>query len=114
VPLEAQACGRPVIALGRGGVLETVVPANPDSPMDLAENAVPTGIFYYEPNPESLSATVKTLDSIAFDSAAIGRNALRFDKPVFVQKLGDYLQARIQEKFGEPLRKVSAEVIRDG
>ena len=26
VPLEAQACGRPVVALGRGGALETVVP----------------------------------------------------------------------------------------
>ena len=46
VPLEAMASGKPVIAYGKGGVLETVIPLNPVVPIDGA--ASPTGVFFYE------------------------------------------------------------------
>ncbi len=46
VPVEAQACGTPVIAYGRGGALETV---------NGVQSASPTGVFFYEQTPEGLS-----------------------------------------------------------
>jgi len=101
VPLEAQACGRPVVAYGRGGVIETVIPANPPAqgvrPVEVAE---PTGVFFYESTAEALIEAVRKLDHHSFDSDAIRRNALRFDKPIFARRLADYLDARIQDKFG--------------
>ena len=50
VLLEAQACGRPIIAYEKGGVLETVIPvtANTES------GGSPTGIFFSEQTPEAL------------------------------------------------------------
>lgn len=98
VPLEAQCCGRPVVAYGRGGVLETVIPANrtPDQePMN-----APTGIFFFQSAPEALIEAVMSLDRYAFDPQAIRCHALKFDKPVFVKKLAQYLESRIKERFG--------------
>ena len=46
VPLEAMASGKPVIAYGKGGVLETVIPINPVASID--DVAFPTGVFFYE------------------------------------------------------------------
>jgi glycosyltransferase involved in cell wall biosynthesis len=48
VPLEAQACGRPVIAYGRGGALETVSPR--------------TGLFFDAQTPESLAEAVRRFE----------------------------------------------------
>jgi glycosyltransferase involved in cell wall biosynthesis len=50
VPVEAQAAGRPVIALGRGGARETVVPIGSDRP--------PTGIWFSEQSPGAVSGAV--------------------------------------------------------
>ncbi len=46
VPVEAQACGRPVVALGRGGALETVKDGE-------------TGVLFAEPTVESLAAALE-------------------------------------------------------
>ncbi len=56
VPLEAHACGRPVIALRRGGVCESVIDGE-------------TGLFFDEQTPESLSEAVRRFDQGAWDSA---------------------------------------------
>jgi glycosyltransferase involved in cell wall biosynthesis len=64
--VEAQAAGRPVIALAAGGVRETVV-------------AGETGTFYDRPDPAALAATVRAFDALAVDPAACVRNAQRFD-----------------------------------
>ena len=50
VPVEAQACGRPVVALARGGALETVQDGD-------------TGLLFDEPTAESLAAAITRLDS---------------------------------------------------
>jgi glycosyltransferase involved in cell wall biosynthesis len=100
VPLEAQSCGRPVIAYGRGGVLETVIPVNPESAAVTSENrAEATGLFFYESSAEALVEAVRAFDRHSFHPEAIRRQALRFDKPVFTRRLGDYLRMRIAEKF---------------
>ena len=49
LPVEAQACGTPVIAYGSGGALETVVPLN-----DKSNNKIPTGVFFNEQTKDSL------------------------------------------------------------
>jgi glycosyltransferase involved in cell wall biosynthesis len=64
--VEAQAAGRPVIALAEGGVRETVLEGE-------------TGIFYEEPTSEALREAVARFDPAAFDPAACRANAERFD-----------------------------------
>ncbi len=54
-PVEAQACGRPVLALGRGGALETV-------------RAGETGVFFAEPTEESLLDALPAIDALARDA----------------------------------------------
>jgi len=49
-PLEAQACGTPVIAFGKGGALETI--------RGLGVDKKPTGVFFRQQTPESLEQAV--------------------------------------------------------
>jgi glycosyltransferase involved in cell wall biosynthesis len=64
--VEAQAAGRPVIALCEGGVRETVLDGI-------------TGTFFDEPTPEDLVDAVRSFDAMAVDPAECARNADRFD-----------------------------------
>lgn len=64
--VEAQAAGRPVIALREGGVRETVVEGE-------------TGMFFERAEPAALAAAVRAFDPGAFDPAACVANARRFD-----------------------------------
>ena len=56
-PVEAMACGTPVIAYGKGGVLDTVISI--DSP-----SAKPTGLFFAEQTPESICAAVSRFEDL--------------------------------------------------
>ncbi|MFQ6103397.1 MAG: glycosyltransferase [Candidatus Glassbacteria bacterium] len=78
VPLEAQASGRPVIAYGAGGVLET---ATPD-----------TGIFFSPQTSEALAGAVKEFETRSFDSERIREHARRFDKKSFINNLYAYME----------------------
>ena len=75
--VEAQAAGRPVIALGKGGAMETVVPAGGTRP--------PTGVWFDSQTPAALSMAVDHFAKLefAFDPAAIRRHALRFSRARF-------------------------------
>jgi len=86
VPLEAQACGRPVIALGRGGALETV------SDVDAAPE--PTGVLFGEQTPEGLIAAIERFERREgdFDPAVLRRNAERFSRQRCAEALGEALQ----------------------
>ncbi len=85
VPLEAMGCGKPVIAYGKGGILETVVAY--DQPQ--GGGKTPTGLFFHEQNDESLIDAVKRFNRIAreFDPAAIKRHALQWDRAIFKAKV---------------------------
>ncbi len=113
VPLEAQASGRPVIAYGKGGVLETVIPLNPPrirsatgeqghmvhgSGLPPPEEG-PTGVFFYEQSVEALIEGVKLFEENAhrFKAARLRDHALRFDKAIFKAKI----HALIDEKWRE-------------
>ena len=74
VPVEAQACGRPVIALGSGGVLDTVVP------LGNASDLPPTGIFF----DEATSALDSDSEAAIQAAPGIGRPTKRFDSTVVI------------------------------
>ncbi|HEY3789105.1 MAG TPA: glycosyltransferase, partial [Urbifossiella sp.] len=69
VPLEAQACGCPVIAFGRGGATETV--------RALGESGDPTGVFFEEQTVDSLIAAINRFEQHAdrFDPRSARRQA---------------------------------------
>jgi glycosyltransferase involved in cell wall biosynthesis len=71
LPVEAQACGTPVIAYRRGGVLETV------RGLDASR---PTGVFFDDQSPEAIAAAVRQFDAqgASIDPAACRANAERF------------------------------------
>ena len=78
VAVEAQAAGRPVIAFGRGGAADTVVPFG-------AAGAPATGIFFHEQTARAVEEAVLRFESCtgAFDAAVIRRHAEGFGVPRF-------------------------------
>jgi glycosyltransferase involved in cell wall biosynthesis len=68
--VEAQAAGRPVIALHEGGVRETVIDGE-------------TGVFFDTPEPEALAKAVLGFDALAVDPGACVASARRFDTAQF-------------------------------
>lgn len=70
-PLEAEALGKPVIAFGQGGALETVI-----------ENK--TGLFFQEQTVESLVEKIQKLDSLKLNPNDSLENARRFSKENFI------------------------------
>lgn len=81
-PLEAQACGRPVIAYGAGGALASVVEGI-------------TGAFFAEQTVESLVAALAAFDASRYDARAIHEHALAFDKPRFQRRILQCIEARL-------------------
>ena len=74
VPLEAQACGRPVVALGRGGALETVVDGQ-------------TGILVDESTPEAFAGAIAQALDRTFDTGVIRAHAERFSRARFADEM---------------------------
>ena len=77
-PLEAQACGTPVIAFGKGGALETIIPL-PELEC-AASSPAPTGVFFYEQSVTAIIAAVERFEGAgaAITPQACRENALRF------------------------------------
>ena len=75
-PLEAQACGTPVIAYGKGAALETIRPPQMDRP---------TGLFFEEQSPRAIAEAVRSFEKQRqrFAPAACRENALRFSAERF-------------------------------
>ena len=88
VPLEAQACGTPVIAYGKGGSLETVV-----------ENK--TGIFFDEQRAEAVVEAVTRFESIEdrFDLKEIRNHAERFSIERFQNEFKNFVQKAVNASF---------------
>jgi len=86
VPVEAQASGRPVIAYGRGGVLDTVVPGK-------------TGLFFQQQSPEHINAAIQRFenDSKSFDPYLIREHASKFSKEIFTQQFLGHVEQCLTE-----------------
>ena len=85
-PLEAQACGTPVIAYGRGGALETVVDGQ-------------TGVFFPELDADSLRAATLRLESLSIDPELLRRNAERFAQGRFKDAMEAEIESFLREKL---------------
>lgn len=85
VPLEAQACGTPVIAFGKGGATETVLP-----PEECAE---PTGLWFEDQTIDSLVEALQRYEKMetAFDPLKIRRHAEKFRGQRFAYEIRAYV-----------------------
>ncbi|MDR0827482.1 MAG: glycosyltransferase [Desulfovibrio sp.] len=88
VPLEAMSAGRPVVAYARGGALETV------------KDGI-TGLFFDQPTPASLNAAIDRLEArySEFAPQAISGWAAQFDVSVFEQRLAEYIDGLLDQKY---------------
>jgi glycosyltransferase involved in cell wall biosynthesis len=86
-PVEAQACGRPVIALGRGGALETVVDGE-------------TGVLFGELTTESLAAALERVAALRFDTGRIRAHAEQFSRDRHVARMRETIDDTIQAPAG--------------
>ncbi len=80
VPLEAQACGRPVVAFGKGGALETILHGI-------------TGLHFDDQTEGSLQAAIESAAAHRWDSAAIHRHAGRFGAQAYIDGLDRSIRA---------------------
>ncbi len=86
VPVEAMAYGTPVIALGQGGVLETVVDGE-------------TGILFHEPRVENLIVAIKKFIKIKKDWTKECHNqAKKFSKDQFMKQLKSFVAEKYHQK----------------
>jgi glycosyltransferase involved in cell wall biosynthesis len=102
VPLEAQACGRPVVAYGKGGVLETVIPVEASA----VNGESPTGIFFSEQTPVDLMRAVALYQKTQarFSPEKIRDHAARFSAQRFRNEIQQYIEARLSEWWGAASR----------
>lgn len=89
-PVEAQACGTPVIAFGKGGALETVIPQS-------EPNA--TGLFFKEQTVEALCEAVNLFEETQgqFSAQACRHNAERFSSQRFDSEFKAYVESKWHE-----------------
>ena len=80
VPVEAQACGRPVVALAEGGALESVIDGE-------------TGILVHESTSSAFADALQRVTSARFDTDVIRRHAERFSIPRFKREMQQAIAA---------------------
>jgi len=97
-PVEAQACGVPVIAYGKGGVAETVVPFQGAK---RSRVKTPTGIFFYEQTPGALMDAIKEFMAVEdrFNPYEIRKNAERFSIERFRREFKHFVEEKASEFF---------------
>ena len=77
--LEAQACGLPVIAYGRGGAREAILPGQ-------------TGLLFEELSAAGLAAALDNFQRLPFNKSAARKFAMRFSRPLFKQRIHEFLR----------------------
>ena len=83
VPVEAQACGTPVICLGKGGTKETVVDGV-------------TGVHFEEQNVKSLSKAIEKFETLKFNPQEIREHSLKFSKERFEKEIKEFVNEKYE------------------
>ena len=95
IPLEAQAAGAPVIALGAAGALETVIEGR-------------TGLFFHEATSAALQAALARFEALpGFDPAACRQQAANFSREHFKTAFAAVVAAAVRDQMA-PLRPRTA------
>jgi glycosyltransferase involved in cell wall biosynthesis len=87
VPVEAQACGRPVVAYGRGGALETVIDGD-------------TGVLFQELTDASLAAALDRVSALRFDEERLHAHAEQFSRERHEQRMRDVIDETLAAPAG--------------
>jgi glycosyltransferase involved in cell wall biosynthesis len=100
VPVEANACGTPVIAYGSGGATETIVP--------LGRSEAPTGVWFDEQQVDCLIQAIETCErsTAEFLPALLRRRSLQFTAHRFERELFGYLDT-ILSPTTTPIRRAA-------
>jgi glycosyltransferase involved in cell wall biosynthesis len=103
IPVEAQACGTPVIGYGRGGLTETIVEGE-------------TGILFTEQTPEALRYAVDDFENRQgeFDANRIRRNAERFSVSRFRTEFAEFVEEKLEEFAVDQRKAVAKSLNREG
>ena len=91
IPLEANASGTPVICYGKGGIVETMIPAGGGHGQDGAATAV----FFDEQSADALIDAIKRFEKCTFDSAALVRHAQAWGVPSFKKNLRTIVESAV-------------------
>lgn len=83
-PVEAQAAGRPVIAYGAGGCLETVMPGV-------------TGEFFASQTADALAEVIRRFDPAKYRPEQIRAHAGQFDREIFKRRIKDFVESKYEE-----------------
>ena len=89
-PVEAQACGTPVLAFGRGGAQETVIDGS-------------TGLHFHEQTPEAIRDVVMRFEALEtpLDPHVIRRHALRFSTDRFQREFSTFVRSHWERHAAE-------------
>jgi glycosyltransferase involved in cell wall biosynthesis len=100
-PVEAQACGTPVIAYGEGGARETVVPVRERTGGRPVRDEQATGVLFHEQTVPALASAVALFEQHEreFDVHAIRRHALKFSRERFRAEFRQYIDSAVVEHF---------------
>ncbi len=100
-PVEAQACGAPVIAYGEGGATETLLAAD--------EKTMGTAVFFAEQTGEALSSAIDWFERHPgqFSSSLARHNAERFERQRYERELFSLIDDVARERHSAPLRRAA-------
>jgi glycosyltransferase involved in cell wall biosynthesis len=93
VPVEAQSCGKPVIAYGKGGALETIIG------YDGSNEQQCSGIFFPEQTEKALRRAVDQFESLVWNSQFIHAHARKFGRERFVKEIRSFIKEKVQDNI---------------
>lgn len=89
-PLESQACGRPVIGFGKGGILDSTIPGH-------------TGLFFDDQSVDALCDAIREFENREWDRKTIREHAESFSSVSFRRKLEGFIREALEE---DPLKDI--------
>jgi len=87
IPVEAMACGTPVIAYGTGGIRDTVIDGI-------------TGVYFNEQSVKSMNEAIKKFEETSFESMRISKHAKQFSEERFKTEIKAFIDEKVKSFFG--------------